>query len=315
MTYRTFKGQPQYYNTKITKTIESNLIEFINWGFVNAGAYTNVSPPKSGAYGGDFSVLRKVDDPRYTDNTVYEAVRGNWVWESGMDYGSPLEPIVYLDTVQTSGYNVDYINGRVIFDEAQTGSVTAQYSFKEIKVVSASDNPISRTIQMLSRRPDDTNFLANSGVHMALRDSQVQLPCISIESVGRHSNGWEIGGSTLQVKNTNKCYILGESDYEVKQIADTLCDQENKSLRLFSLDRMATENAFPLDQNGYLNPSALSYPDLVQPSALGGFLYSDGAFAGKTRIIDTEAQTGQWINSNIYLTTVTLVTDTIILKT
>lgn len=314
MSYRSFKGQPEYYKTKITKTLEANLIEFFNWGFINAGAYSNISVPTSGAYGGDFSVLRNVDDPRYTDNTVYEAIRGNWVWESGMDYGTPTVPQVYLDSVLTSGYNVDYPNGRVIFDVPTTGTVTADYSYKEVKVISGTDVPILRTIQTLSRRPDDSNFLANSGIHTALRDSQVQLPCISVESVGRSSNGWEIGGGTLQVKNTTKCYILGESDYEVQQIADTLCDQNNKTLRLFNLDKMADNSAYPLNENGYLNPSALSYPDLVQPSALGGFLYTDGTFAGKTRIIKAEAQNGQWINSNVYLNTVTIVTDTIILK-
>jgi len=315
MTYRTFKGQPQYWQTKISKTIESNLIEFINWGFINAGAYTNIGVPTSGAYGGDFSRLRVANDPRYTTNTIYEGIRGNWVWESGMDYGTPNYPLVYLNDVLTSGYNVDYINGRIVFDVATTGTVTAQYSYKEVKVLSARENPLPKMLQYLSRRPDDSNFLANSGLHIGLRDSQIQLPCISIEAASRKSNGWEIGGSTLEVFNTVKCYILGESDYEVQQIADTLCDQESKTLRLFSIDGIATDNRFPLTNEGYLSPSALSYPELVQPTGMGGYLYTDGVFAGKTRIVNTDSQDGQWINQNLYLNTVTLVTDTILLKT
>lgn len=315
MTYRTFKGQPQYWQTKISKTIEANMIEFINWGFINAGAYTNIDVPTSGAYGGNFAQLRNVDDPRYTDDTIYEGIRGNWVWESGMDYGTPNYPLVYIDNVLTSGYNVDYINGRVVFDTAPTGTVTASYSYKEVKVVSAKENPIVNMVQTLSRRPDDSNFLANSGIHIGLRDNHIQLPCISIESNSRRANGWELGGGTLDVFNTVKCYILGESDYEVQQIADTLCDQENKSIRLFSLDRMASNNAYPLTPQGYINPSALSYPDLVQPSSIGGFLYTDGVFAGKTRIVDANSQDGQWLSQNLYFNTVTLVTDTIVLKT
>ena len=316
MSYRAFKGQTNYFNTRISKTIEANLIEFINWGFINEGGYTDVDVPTSGAYGGDYSDLRQSNDPRYTTGTVFDAIRGNWVWESGMDYGSPNVPQVYVDNVLvTSGYNIDYIDGRVVFDTSQAGSsVTCSYSYKEVKVLSARNNPLVKTIQYLSRRPDDSNFLLNSGIHILLKDKQLQLPSVSIESNSRKSEGWQIGGGLIAT-NTTKCHILGENDYEVQQIADTLCDQEAKSIRLFSLDRMTDENAFPLTHNGYLSASPLSYHNLVEPTGVGGYLYNDGVLAGNTRIVQTNSQNGQWINQNLYLNTVTLVTESILLKT
>jgi len=315
MTYRTFKGNTNYFDTKISKVIESNVVEFINWGFINQGAITNVEYPTSGAYGGDFSRLRRVTDPRYTAGTVYEGIRGNWVWESGLDVLSPIQISgVYINgALTTSGYNVDYPRGRIIFDNAinSSASINVGYSYKEVMVVSDSQYPITKTVQELSRRPDNTNFLANSGLYIGLRDAKVQMPLISVRATSRSNSGFQLGDGQI-VQNTVKCYILGENDYEVNQIADTLCDQENKNIRLFDINRMAQDNAFPLDYQGYLVPSALCYPDLVRPSSVGGYLYTDPIQYGKVRIVSSQSQNGNWINNNIYQNTVTMILESIV---
>lgn len=318
MTYRAFKGNNNYYNTKISKTIEANLVEFINWGFVNQGAFTNVTLDQAGAYGGDWSRLRRVDDPRYTDGTVYEGIRGNWVWESGLD--SSTSPIaisgIYVDGVlTTTGYNVDYINGRVIFDTApnSSASIQAEYSFKEVKVFANSEHPILKTVQELSRRPDNTNFLANSGLYVGLRDAKIEPPCIGVEVSARSNGGYQLGTGQI-VKNTIKCYVLGENDYWVNQIADTLSDQESKNIRLFDLDLMAENDAFPLTYQGYIAPSALTYPDLVQPTGIGGYLNTSKIQYGKTRISKSTTQDGNWISNNLYQNTVTMITESIVLN-
>jgi hypothetical protein len=316
MSYRSFKGNTNYFDTKITKTIESNIVEFVNWGFVNQGAFVNVENPTSGAYGGDYSVLRRVTDPRYTAGTVYEAIRGNWVWESGLE--SNIEPIdisgVYVNNVLvTSGYNVDYIHGRVYFNTAlnSSASVKIGYSYKEVMVVSDSEYPMLKTVQELSRRPDNTNFLSNSGVYIGLRDTKVQLPLVSVKALGRSNSGFQLGDGQI-VQNTIKCYVIGENDYEVNQICDTLCDQESKNIRLFDINRMAQNNAFPLTYQGFLTDTPLCYPDLVQPSSVGGYLYNDPIQYGKARIVSSESQNGNWINGNIYQNTVTMVLESIV---
>ena len=83
---------------------------------------------------------------------------------------------------------------------------------------------------------------------------------------------------------------------EVNQICDTLCDQESKNIRLFDINRMAQNNAFPLTYQGFLTDTPVCYPDLVQPSSVGGYLYNDPIQYGKARIVSSESQNGNWIN-------------------
>ena len=71
-------------DSTISPLLKDNLIEFFDWGLLDAGGFFNVSIPTSGQYGGDKHNLRLVDDPRYTSGQVWEGFRSNWVWQSGL---------------------------------------------------------------------------------------------------------------------------------------------------------------------------------------------------------------------------------------
>lgn len=72
--------------------IEVNLREFFNWGFLAAGAWTDIEIPESGAYGGSWSQLNMVADPSYPSGQVWETPRMNLCYESGVNYNG-LDPI------------------------------------------------------------------------------------------------------------------------------------------------------------------------------------------------------------------------------
>src|SRR5579859_2905287 len=94
------KGVTDIGRPLLTEMLESNISQFFQWGLLNVGNFFQVRIPTSGAYGGDFSRLRLGDDPNFPAGQVWEGVRKDWVWESGLNYA--------VQPIQISGV---YVNG------------------------------------------------------------------------------------------------------------------------------------------------------------------------------------------------------------
>ena len=62
----TFAKVEQIGQTLLTSEIEANLKGFLDWAFLGVGAWFDVNIPTAGAWGGDFSTLRPVEDFSYT---------------------------------------------------------------------------------------------------------------------------------------------------------------------------------------------------------------------------------------------------------
>lgn len=304
-----------YYETDLTTTIESNLISFFDWNLLDKGALVNVNIPTSGAYGGDFSRLRPSADPRYTTGTVWEGARGNWIWESGF---SIIEPIrisgIFVNNVfQSTGYQIDYINGRVILSSAITNSsvVRVAHSYKEIKVESADNNEIIKKIQGKSRRIDNSNFMVSSGNFNLLPENRVQLPCIGISVYNNKSKGYELGGGHV-IDHRIKIHILAEDSYTCKKIRDMITNQQDKSVYIYNLDLMIP-SGFPLNIDGTLTSNPKVYPELIKHSGEGGYRYTNGIQYGKIFIKETIGNNIQNFG-NIHYTVADMVTETIVNK-
>lgn len=308
MSTSTLRGNTAFHETSYKDLVEANLVEFFNWGFTNAGAYTNINVSNSGAYGGDWSRLRCSTDPRYTTGTRWESIRGNWVWESGLEFGTPISISgVWVNNVlQTSGYTIDYPNGCITFSSGISSSSTVKvsHSFKEIQVINARSNPFIRQLQVDSHRPDNSDFLTNSGVHTKLADTRINLPCVSVDVVGRpRDKPFQIGGGKY-VYYTAKFYVLGEDDSITGKVSDYIVNQQDKTIEVFDIDRMAQNNAFPLKYNGSLNTNPKTYPQLIQPSGSGGYRTTKFQY-GTMYFLDCEAHDGQDLGPNLYFQTIT----------
>src|SRR5690606_15663885 len=138
-TSTSLKGVTNISDKSTSEILEDNLIEFLKWGFIDAGGFFNVVRNTSGVYHGEYDNLRCVSDPNYTDGQVWTAFRRDWIWESGTSVGEPIQISgVYIDGVfhptGDSGYehHYDYPNGRVIFDTAisPTAVVELEYSYR-----------------------------------------------------------------------------------------------------------------------------------------------------------------------------------------
>lgn len=307
----TLKGIDHIGKIGPTETIRDNLIEFFDWGFIDHGGFFNIRIPTSGSYGGNYHKLRSVIDTRYNAGQVWEGFRKNWVWESGVN--TTTQPIrvsgVFVNGnfqpssgVGTYAHHVNYPLGRIIFDNAipTTSTVTAEYSPKWVQVFNLGDIPGLRQIQYGSFRIDDSTFFTASGNWTLPSENRVQLPAVGVVAGANISyEPLQIGGG--QWRNTSVfCHIFSEDEDTGLRLAEDLSQQKDKTLNLFDMNRMASENRKSLNYDGTIASGAMTYPQLVAPSSDGGYAYKNMYFNG------SNVMSNQWLNSNLYYSVVKL---------
>jgi len=257
--------------------LENNFKLLFDWAYLGAGGWFDVHLDSVGAYGGNLSTLRQVTDPAFSDGQVWETFRKDWVWESAQTYtdkqGITTSPIqisgVYVNGVlATSGFHLDYPNGRVIFDTPKVGkTIQLEYSARTQQFLCASKTPWFNQLQFGSFRIDDGGFsIVGSGQWDILAQKRVQMPAAVIETVPLRSfRPYEIGNNALWSNQDIVFHILAETDWDRKNLTDALSKQEDKVFWLFDINKVQDSGAFPLDYNGSLINN-ITYQDLVSPS-------------------------------------------------
>lgn len=318
-THTTLRGFSNIADPSISEILRTNLLVLFDWGFIDKGGFFNVTIPSSGAYGGNWHILEPVQDPYYTDGQVWQSRRQNWVWETGTSQGTPI-PIsgIFLDgsyIANTGSYTVDYPNGRIIFDQAQSleSEIKVAHSYKYIKITDARNIPFFRKLELNSFRPDDQFFPVSSGDLIEIGQTRLQLPLVAIEVLSnRNYEGYELGNTTRYVRTEVVFHVIAENDAIAGRITDAIAGQDEKRFFLFSPKLMAQNNAFPLGFDGDITSGNLTYPNLVAPTGDGGFRYS-GALGGTVRFADTSAANGGWISPELFNNSVIMTTEVILL--
>jgi hypothetical protein len=299
--------------------IRKSIGAYIDWAFLEAGAYFNVNIGASGVYGGDRSQLRLVKDPRATLGTVWEAYRQNWVYESGINRSNAPIQIsgVYVNNTFlpiNSGYYIDYENGRVVFNTpiATTSTVKVAYSHKWVDVSIDSSN-LNRRVQNNSFRVDD-NFFNQSGVRAILAEKQIQLPAIVIEPpVTRDYEGYQLGGNQW-CRPDVVLHVFAEDEPTALKIANILSNQINGTIYAINIDRLSQDGKLPLKSNGSKNTSGINYPQIIAYSGDGGYRNTEAFQGGQINIITTEEQSNRQVNQNLYHCPVRWTVESVLLK-
>lgn len=285
--YTTLKGFNDIGDSSISEIIQSNLINYLDWGFIDKGAFFNVNIPTSGEYGGDKNRLRLADDPNYSGGQVWEGFRSNWVWESGLSTSS--QPIqvsgVYVNGTfhplsETGAYShtVNYPLGRIVFNSpiSENSNVRTEFSYRWIKIYDANDIPWFKEIQFDSFRLDRPQFLTTySGDWYELGGNRIQLPAIAVEvCTNGHAKGYALGGGHW-VYRTCLFHVFTEDKASAMRIADILANQVDKTIYLYDIDRIVEDNKYPLDINGSIASGALTYPQLIDQYMLYKLTFLD----------------------------------------
>lgn len=274
--YTRFKGVNNIGDSLTNDQLASNMVEFLSWAFLGIGAFTNVNRPTSGYYGGMPYRLRLSEDPNYSKGQVWEGFRSNWVWESGIDY-TAYSPVsisgVYLNNnflpLNSSGhysYKINYPLGRVVFASSlpPNSQVEVNFSYKNINVCQA-DSPWFKELQFNSLRVDNSHFnLYGSGNWSTSAQNRLQLPAIVVEVVPRRTlKPYQQGGGQWIYQDV-LFHIFAETSVERGNLMDILTYQKHKKIASFDKNIISSANAWPLDFDGSIAPSAVCYPDLIR---------------------------------------------------
>lgn len=286
-TYTKLKGITDISESTLCDQLETNLIEFFNWGMLGIGAFFNVVTDF------DESRLRPVKDPSLPSTAstrIWEPARNDIVWESGVEYG--MQPIsisgVYVNgtfyskaTVGPYSHYVDYTNGRVVFNNSipKDANVRMEYSYRYFHFTSA-DSKWFRQLMFESFRVDDSQFLQyGSGVWSILSQNRVQLPAVVVETVPRRRfEGYQLGGGH-KIHQDILFHIFTENPWDRKTILDIITFQKDKSIRGFDKNLIASADRWMFNEDGALSSNAVTYPQLVAPTGDGGFFWKKILFS------------------------------------
>lgn len=270
-----FKGINHLGDTYLMNKLELNLKTWFDWAFLQSGGWTDVSPPSLGPNGGDYSILRRVDDPSYSSGTVYESIRKDWVWETGVDYvdynsntQNPTSPAsIFVDAVLTVPNHINYPLGRVVFNTPISSSsvVTASYSFRNIQVYLADSARWWTELQYRSYDAGDPQFSQLDDGSWALGSNhRIQMPVVIIEATPRAvSTGYQLGDGSSWVEQDILVHVLAEDRYMRNKLVDIFRGQFDKSIWLFDDNSVTDAGDYPLDFQGEIVDSSKTFPSLV----------------------------------------------------
>jgi hypothetical protein len=273
----TFKAVNSISDDLLLNIIESNFKMYLDWSFLNIGAWFNAQIAYSGSiYGPDnpYSKLLLVEDNSFTSGQVWQGIRKDWVWESGVSYNgnSPIQISgVYINNnfnaYASGNLTIDYPLGRVIFDNpiATNSTVKANYSYRYVQTYRSSDSPWFNIIQFASMETNNADITQTDDGNWSIGGNhRVQLPAIVIESIPRaRQRPYEIGSNALIIDQALSFRILAENKNDRNKLLDIIRSQQDATIALFDTNKIAQDNLFPLDANGDLIVNPLMYPDLL----------------------------------------------------
>lgn len=279
--YLVLKGATRYGKDVLSENIEYSIIDFYKWGFLNIGAYQNItrSPTISGVFGGDRFRLSRTIDPRYTNGQVYQGFRSDWVYETGVNFTPPPTSVsLYVDGVlkqpndTTYGHHVDYPGGRVVFNAAvdSTKRIDANFTHRTVAFVPAT-TPWFRELMYNSfdiHRQDFVNNAASGGIWNQLSQNRMQMPLVGVEVVGIPKyKGLQLGGGQFAYLDIIY-YIYSETNHERKQIRDIIANQNDRAIWTYDRGVMKESANWPLVLDYRNTPVSgfLTYPSLVDES-------------------------------------------------
>lgn len=216
--------------------VRQSLFNLIDHQLLENGAYINVSGGQKDPRGNDLSKLYPVVDNELYSNSghIWQSAFHNWVYESNIQ-NNPAPIVcsgVFINgvfTPKSDSIHIDYVNGRVIFDTAQsvTGNIQAAFSHKEYSFVRPDNNVFVK---------DQTKFVENSPVYKTpfpATPYSIHLPAIFLEIEQGDEKGWEFGG-THESLPIFKVLVLSTNLRQVEGIASVCMRESTRSLPVVS---------------------------------------------------------------------------------
>jgi hypothetical protein len=277
-----FKGVSNWREDSFNDNLKYGVIAWARWAMLEIGGFENVlASQASGLYGGHPSILRPASDPNFEDGQIWEAIRSDWVWETGVSYSElPIRCSgVYVDdvfySVSSTGeysHNVDFRSGRIVFDSAIpiSSDVRSDFSFR-IPTIGDSKYPWIQELLYDSLDVSRNDFYSStSGGYSQLPECRRQMPTIGVSlSDRRRSKPYQLGGGQWIYQDIY-FHVLAEKKEDRDRLLDILDNQNDIVIYLPDLKEIKESDRFPvdLDIDGTLVDSPLQYLEMVGESGL-----------------------------------------------
>lgn len=277
MTYDpSFMGVDSIGSVLILNELENNYKSFLDWGFLNIGAFTNVQIPTTNISNFNLHILKPTTDPN-NNNKVWQSARKDWVYESGINFNGT-NPILfsglYVNSTfypaptgnATIGYSVDYPEGKIIFNNpiASTSIVNAEYAYRNIQVYKMEEFPYWKEIQHRSLENKTGLSLSSSGDFAIGSEHRVQLPAVVIEPVARSVNEpFRLGDKSLIISQDILLHILADNPKDKNTITDILRLQDDREIWLYNTNTIVDSGVYELNYNGSKNITGQNYDTIV----------------------------------------------------
>lgn len=274
-THTRLKGISDVRQSLLIEQIAENLIEFFNWALLEAEGFVNESvltPGTDDPYA--LEQLMPVHLEGVPDGKIWEAVKSNWVWETGLEVPTP--PVVptgvYVDGTfyNPPGHYINFPEGRVVFEIPLPLSsvVQCEYAYRWINLYDM-DVPWYRNVVFDALLVEE-QAKAQGGVIGLLQQNRAQLPLVVIEPVTRRRmKGKELGSGAHTIFQDVLFHVVAETSDDRDKIVDIISLNQDKTIYLYDVNARVAANEFALDWRGSKINEAKMYPDLVELPPVG----------------------------------------------
>jgi len=253
---------------ELVDQLQYNIKFWIDWALLHRGGYGIYTYDQDSYFAENESKLYPVIDERYPNNCVWNGAGREWVWESGVvPMSGALEPFrvsgIYVNgtfipstDMGPHRHHIDYLHGRVIFDEGQNpdDDIRAEYCSRSVYVGFADSKEFQQL--MMDALPEFLTNTVPSGTPM--KDNQIWLPSIFIDIDSGEGRGLQLGGGQIKTRVIS-LHIFADNPGDRNLLMDWL-DYQNRSV--FSMADLNTIQ-FPFDQYGDVVSGATNWVNLM----------------------------------------------------
>jgi len=296
-----FKGTNEggFGGYELTDQLQYNLKWFLDWGLLNRGAYGIYEVDEGSYFDDDEARLRPVPDERYRQGQVWEGVGREWVWESGVSLGSGYFDPFRVSGVQIDGdfhptssvginrHHVDYLHGRIIFDEpkSEDDDIRVSYTRRSVHVGFADD----RDFRVMMLNAVEAFLEDDSPSDTTSREHQLWLPSIFVEVTDGKQRGQQLGGGQIKTRSV-VFHVFADSPHDRNLLMDWVDYQSRTGFWMADLNNITQV----FDQYGDINTGVTNWPNMVAEHPWK-----------RLRVIDSKSMKINSLNENAYRARVT----------
>lgn len=277
----------------LTDQILYNLKFWIDHNLLAHGGFDIYKVGQNSFFANDEANLHYVPDQRFPDRTVFESVGRGFVWESGI---SPIngDPPFRISGININGafvpigdtgpnrFHLDYINGRVIFDESRNENdiISADYCSRAV-YTNFADSDVFNLLMLESIE----EFLSKETPSaIPSKEHQIWLPAIFLELQSGRGRGLQLGGGQVKERVVVLHLFANDSGYR-NMLLDILDFQNRAAFILGDLNSMPQM----FDEFGSVLPGITNFIDMASQ-----YPYR------KIRIMDGSCQTINSLNTKLF---------------